>query len=99
MAYDAALLRPELVSGIVAIGGRLLKESMAQADIGNVNHLELLIVHSDNDAVLDFSYAQEAHHYFQILDVNTTTHWHTQGHSYPNNLQEKLHGILEDWDR
>lgn len=71
MSYSVALTRPDLVSGIAVMSGRLLEEikPKIKEDI-KVHNLKVFISHGMEDHTLSVNYAREAKAYLNTLGVN-----------------------------
>ena len=81
MSYTIGLTEPDLVAGIIAFSGRILKEIrplVATTDV--VSNLNIFIAHGTQDATLPVNYAREAKSFLESKGITPTYHEVEMGH-------------------
>ncbi|MBK8699215.1 MAG: esterase [Saprospiraceae bacterium] len=81
MSYSIGLTRPDLVSGIAVMSGRLLDETTVKATKPTeLQSLSVFIAHGTNDKRLDIQYARDASAYLRTLNVIPKYKEYDEGH-------------------
>lgn len=96
MSYTIGLLYPELVSGILALSGRLreeIKPFVRESEA--LRSLKVLITHGTKDRMLPVSYALSAKDYIKTLGAGLTYHEWEGGHEINGEVLEKVHAFLQ----
>ena len=91
MSYSVGLTEPGIVTGIVAISGRLLPEIkpfVSQHD--SLNKLRVFVAHGQQDGTLPIHYAEEAKDYLKTLCVPLSYHTYDMGHQINQDVLGEL---------
>jgi phospholipase/carboxylesterase len=82
MSYSVALTRPDLVTGIAAMSGRLLEEiKPLVAPKEKLQHLDIYIAHGTKDPVLPIQNGRDANAFLQTKNLHPVYHEYPEGHT------------------
>ena len=94
MSNTVGLLNPGLITGIIALSGRLLEEvKPLVVDDSSLKSLKVFIGHDILDNMLPVSYSREAENYISSLGINVFYKEYPAGHTICN----ELIADLSDW--
>lgn len=94
MSYSVALTRPDLVSGIAAMSGRLLEEIKPQVvKTSELQKLRILITHGKNDQVISIDHSRKATAYLNTLKIEPMYFEYEASHE----INEAMLGDLVKW--
>ena len=94
MSNTVGLLNPGLITGIIALSGRLLEEvKPLVVDDSSLKSLNVFIGHGILDNMLPVSYSREAEKYISSLGINVFYKEYPAGHTISN----ELIADLSDW--
>ncbi|SIQ98894.1 alpha/beta hydrolase [Pontibacter lucknowensis] len=94
MSYTIGLTQPELVAGVLAFSGRILKEIrplLASSD--KLKSLRVFIAHGTQDATLPVHYAREAKVFLESAGITPAYHELEMGHQ----LTGEVIAAVLDW--
>lgn len=94
MSYSIGLAHPEIVHGIVAMGGRILEE--VKPLVEKSTHLKkphVFIAHGMNDNVLYVDYARVARMFLKANSIDAAYHEYEVGHF----VNSEMMNDLADW--
>lgn len=70
LSYDIALSNPGRIKGVLALSGKLMRESrLLLKDPKKLKSVSVFIGHGNQDLLIPFKEAQEAHDYFKSITV------------------------------
>jgi phospholipase/carboxylesterase len=96
MSYTIGLLYPEIVSGILALSGRLLEEIKPFVrESEALQSLKVLITHGTKDQTLPVFYARSAKDYIESLGVRLTYQEFEGGHEINGQVLENIQAVLQ----
>ena len=93
ISYKIALTNPELFKGFIISSGRLPVEYTVKNDLSQYQNKKALIIHGENDGVLDLKYSSAGKNLMEKLGIETTYIIKEGGHGQNPEFYE----IVESW--
>ncbi len=91
MSYSVALSRPDLVTGLAAMSGRMLDEHKPYfASKEKLKTLKVLITHGNADPVLNVEYAKQANVYLQEIGLKPELKLYNEVHTINSGMLADL---------
>ena len=93
ISYEIALTYPEFFKGFIISSGRLPVEYKVKNDLLHYQNKKALIIHGENDGVLDLKYSSAGKNLMEKLGIETTYIIKEGGHGQNPEFYE----IVESW--